>query len=67
MKLINSNKIINIKEIIEDKNILYLILDLCPLNLEEYLKMRDKPFSIYKFKEILFELNKSLKILKDKK
>jgi len=28
--------------------------------------MRDKPFSIYEIKQILFELNKSLKILKDK-
>ena len=47
MKLKNSNNIINIKEIIEDKNILYLIMDLCSFNLEEYLKMRDEPFSIY--------------------
>ena len=64
MKLIDN--IINIKEIIEDKNILYLIMDLCSFNLEEYLKLRDKPFSIYEIKQILFELNKSLKILKDK-
>ena len=67
MKLKNSNNIINIKEIIEDKNILYLIMDLCSFNLEEYLKMRDEPFSIYEIKQFLFELNKSLKILKDEK
>ena len=63
MKLKNSDNI----EIIEDKNILYLIMDLCSFNLEEYLKMRDKPFSIYEIKQFLFELNKSLKILKDEK
>jgi serine/threonine protein kinase len=65
MKLIDN--IINIKEIIEDKNILYLLMDLCSFNLEDYLKMRDKPFSIYEIKQFLFELNKSLKILKDEK
>ena len=64
MKL--KDNIINIKEIIEDKNIFYLIMDLCSFNLEEYLQMRDKPFSIYEVKQILFQLNKSLKILKDK-
>ena len=64
MKL--NDNIINIKEIIEDKNKLYLIMDLCSFNLEEYLQMRDKPFSIYEVKQILFELNKSLRILQDK-
>ena len=58
--------IINIKEIIEDKNIFYLIMDLCSFNLEEYLQNRDKPFTIYEVKQILFELNKSLRILQDK-
>ena len=61
MKKINSDNIVKIKEIIELKNILYIIMDLCSFDLNNYLLNRDKPLSINEVKEILFQLNNILK------
>ena len=61
---INSENNIMINEI--DNNI-YLIMDLCLFNLEEYIYMRKEHLSIDEIRKILLDLNKSLKIIKKKK
>ena len=45
MKKINSDNIVKIKEIIELKNTLYIIMDLYSIDLKNYLLNRDKPLS----------------------
>jgi len=62
---IDNNIMIN-KIIDSDKNI-YLIMDLCLFNLEEYINMRKEKLSIDEIKKILLDLNKSLKIMIEKK
>ena len=62
---IDNNIMIN-KIIDSDKNI-YLIMDLCLFNLEEYINMRKEKLSINEIKKILLDLNKSLKIMIEKK
>ena len=53
-------------ESIESQDSYYLILELCNISLEEYLKNREKPLSIDEIKEVLLDLNKSFKEMKDK-
>ena len=62
---IDNNIMIN-KIIDSDKNI-YLIMDLCLFNLEEYINMRKEYLSIDEIRKILLDLNKSLKIMIEKK
>ena len=62
---IDNNIMIN-KIIDSDKNI-YLIMDLCLFNLEEYINMRKEKLSIDEIKKILLDLNKSLKIMIENK
>ena len=62
---IDNNIMIN-KIIDSDKNI-YLIMDLCLFNLEEYINMMKEKLSIEEIKKILLDLNKSLKIMIKKK
>ena len=62
---IDNNIMIN-KIIDSDKNI-YLIMDLRLFNLEEYINMRKEKLSIDEIKKILLDLNKSLKIMIEKK
>ena len=57
--------ILTIKQKIDSNIYLYLIMDLCLINLEEYLIIRDKSLSINEIKIILIQINKCLKILKD--
>ena len=61
----NEENIVKINEIKEDNNLFYMIMDLYSFNLENYLKIRDKPFSINEIKEILLQLNKILKKLNE--
>ena len=61
----NEENIVKINEIKEDNNIFYMIMDLYSFNLENYLKIRDKPLSINEIKEILLQLNKILKKLNE--
>ena len=61
----NEENIVKINEIKEDNNIFYMIMDLYSFNLENYLKIRDKPFSINEIKEILLQLNKIFKKLNE--
>ena len=59
----NEENIVKINEIKEDNNLFYMIMDLYSYNLENYLKIRDKPLSINEIKEILLQLNKIFKKL----
>ena len=63
---INSENNIMINEIIDSDNSIYLIMDLCLFNLEEYINMRKEHLSIDEIRKILLDLNKSLKIMKEK-
>jgi serine/threonine protein kinase len=63
---INSENSIMINEIIDADKSIYLIMDLCLFNLEEYINMRKEHLSIDEIKKILLDLNKSLKIMKEK-
>ena len=62
---INLDSIVKIKEIIELKNILYIIMDLCSFDLLTYLLTRDKLLSVIEVKEILFQLNNIFKKLNE--
>ena len=65
MKIDNNNIMIN--EIIDSYKSIYLIMDLCLFNLEEYINMMKEKLSIDEIKKILLDLNKSLKIMIEKK
>ena len=60
--IIDKNSII---EIINSKEYFYIIMEFCLINLEEYMKIRNEGLSIDEIKEILIELNKSLKKIKE--
>ncbi len=45
----------------------YLILELCLLSLEKYLDIRENPLTINEIREMLLELNKCVKEMKEKK
>ena len=64
-KLKSENSLLLIDEI-ETKEAYYLILELCYISLEEYLKERKESLSINEIREVLLELNKSLKEMKEK-
>ncbi len=61
----NEENIVKINAIKEDNNLFYMIMDLYSYNLENYLKIRDKPLSINEIKEILLQLNKIFKKLNE--
>ena len=63
-KLKSENSLLLIDEI-ETEESYYLILELCYMSLEEYLKERKDNLSIDEIKEVLLELNKSLKEMKE--
>ena len=48
----NEENIVKINEIKEDNDFFYMIMDLYSFNLENYLKIRDTPFSINEIKII---------------
>ena len=64
-KLKSDNSLLLIDEI-ETKESYYLILELCYMSLEEYIKERKDNLSIEEIREVLLELNKSLKEMKEK-
>ena len=64
-KLKSENSLLLIDEI-ETKESYYLILELCYISLEEYLKERKEPLSIDETREVSLQLNKSLKEMKEK-
>ena len=63
---LNINNGINIIETQNSEDNYYIIMELCLINLKNYLKIKDKPFLTYEIKEILIQLNKYLKNIKDK-
>ncbi len=65
MKTIISNNFIKIRDIIDTKNIFYIIMDFCSFDLNKYLQNNDKPLSIIEIKTFFFQINNSLKILND--
>jgi len=66
MKELNSENIITIIKEYENYENYYIIMDLCLLNLEDYINQRDNDLSIEEIKLILFQLNNALKIIKEK-
>ena len=71
-KLLNEVEIMNkiktensvlINEVIENKEYLYIIMDLCEYNLEDYIKRRKNPISINEIREVLNQLNNTFKIM----
>ena len=61
MNIINKENLISIIEIINSKDYYYIVMELCLINLEEYMKIRDKGLSIEELREFLIEINKTLK------
>ena len=61
MNLIKKENLISIIEIINSKDYYYIVMELCLINLEEYMKMIDKGLSIEELREFLIEFNKTLK------
>ena len=62
----NKSKIennISIKDIINNKEYLYIIMELCEYNLEDYIKKREDLISINEIREILIQLNNTFKIM----
>ena len=67
MKKINIENSVLINEVINNKEYLYIIMDLCEYDLENYIKRRKKPISINEIKEVLNQLNNVFKIMNEKK
>jgi serine/threonine protein kinase len=65
IKILKELKIENnlIKEIIDTKEYLYIIMELCEYNLENYIKKREDLISINEIREILIQLNNTFKIM----
>ena len=66
MKKLKSDNTLLLIDAIETKESYYLILELCYMSLEEYIKERKDNLSIDEIREVLLELNKSLKEMKEK-
>ena len=66
MKKLKSDNSLLLIDNIETKDSYYLILELCYMSLEEYIKERKDNLSIEEIKEVLLKLNKSLKEMKEK-
>ena len=64
---IKSENYISIKEIIEEREFYYIIMELCLCNLEEYLKIKGEPFSINEIFELLTQINNTFKIMHKEK
>ena len=61
MNELKSENAISIIEILNDNNYCYIVMELCLLNLNEYMKIRKEGLSIEELKDLLIELNKILK------
>ena len=71
-KLLNEVEIMNkiktensvlINEVINNKEYLYIIMDLCECNLEDYIKRRKNSITINEIREVLIQLNNAFKIM----
>ncbi len=64
MKKIQNENSVKVKEIIETNEYYYIVMEYCEYNLENYLyQKREKPFSINEIKEVLNQLNNTLKLM----
>ena len=66
MNKMNENSVL-IKEIIDSKDYIYIIMELCYCNLEEYIMKRENNLSINEIKEVLIQLNNNFKIIEKEK
>ena len=66
MKNLKTKNSVKVIEIIETESSYYMILELCFLSLEEYLKKRNISLSIDEIGKILLELNDYFKEMNDK-
>ena len=66
IKNININDSIKLIEIIDSKENFYIIMNLCLINLDEYIKIREQPLSINEIREILIQINELIIKLKNK-
>ena len=66
MELNKFENSVNIIETFETKDNLYIIMELCLINLEEYIKIKNKGLSIEEIKEILHQINIILKNMQNK-
>ena len=66
-KKIKSENKVELIDTFETKEYYYIIMELCYISINEYLKLRKDPLSIEEIKEILFELNKCFKEMNEKK
>jgi serine/threonine protein kinase len=65
MELLKNESSISLIETFNSRYNFYIIMELCLLNLEEYMKIRNEGISIEELKDILIELNKILKKMND--
>jgi serine/threonine protein kinase len=61
IKYINSENSISIIEIIDSKDYLYIVMELCLISLDKYMEIRNKGLLIEEINEILIQLNKVFK------
>ena len=66
IKLLENENSISSIETFNSKKYFYITMELCILNLEEYMKMRNEGLSIEELKYLLLELNKIFKLMNDK-
>ncbi len=66
IKYINSENSISIIEIIDSKDYLYIVMELCLISLDKYMEIRNKGLLIEEINEILIQLNKVFKLIKEK-
>ena len=53
---------ISLKETFESNNLFYIVMELWIWNWEEYIKMRDTGLSIDEIKQVLIQINNTLKL-----
>ena len=61
-KLKNEN-CISLKETFDTNDFFYIVMELCICNLEECIKMREKGLSINEIKQVLLQINNTLKLM----
>ncbi len=61
----SNNIIVNIIEKIDTEKYLYIIMDLCLTNINEYFYIRGKSFEFEEIKEIIFQMGKILQLLNE--
>ena len=63
---IKTENCLSINEVINTKKYIYIIMDLCECNLEDYIKRRKKPISINEIRQVLIQLNNIFQVMLNK-